>query len=151
MRDMPIIPMGEEPGGHDTAGEPTPRPWQTAKALSSTAGSTARRVVGGGALDAAECFLGDAGFDRAPWLAVIFAAGIITWFVLPGPWQWCAAMAGGGAMAVAALLVLRPGSIADDTRANLRLAFVTCGLIFAFGVAAVWTRSAMISARTPST
>lgn len=146
MHDVPIIPMGEEPGDHDAAGEPTPRPWQTARGLSSAAGSTARRAVGGGALDAAERFLGDAGFDRAPWLAVIFAAGIITWFVLPGPWQWCAAMAGGSAMAVAALLVLRPESIADDTRAHLRLALVTCGLIYAFGVAAVWTRSAMIGA-----
>lgn len=138
--------MGEEPGGYDAAGEPTPRPWQTAKALSSTAGGAARRVVGGGGLDAAERFLADAGFDRAPWLAVIFAAGIITWFVLPGPWQWCAALAGGGALAVAPLLAWPPGSIADETRANLRLALVTCGLIFAFGGAAVWTRSVLVGA-----
>ncbi len=146
MRDVPIIPMGEEPGGHDADGEPTPRPWQTARALSSTAGSTARRVVGGGGLDAAERFLGDAGFDRAPWLAVIFAAGIITWFVLPSPWQWIAAMVGGGALAAAPLLVWPPGSMADETRANLRLALVTCGLIFAFGIAAVWTRSVSVGA-----
>ncbi len=146
MRDVPIIPMGEEPGDRDAAGEPTPRPWQTARALSSTAGGAARRVVGGGGLDAAERFLGDAGFDRAPWLAVIFAAGIITWFVLPGPWQWCGALAGGGALAAAALLVWRPGSLADETRANLRLAIITCGLIFAFGIATVWTRSALVGA-----
>lgn len=103
-------------------------------------------MVGGRGLDAAERFLGDAGFDRAPWLAVIFAAGIITWFVLPGPWQWCAALAGGGALVAAALLVWRPGTIADETRANLRLAVITCGLIFAFGIATVWTRSALVGA-----
>ncbi len=142
MRDVPIIPMGEEPGGHDAAGEPRPRPWQTAKALSSIAGGDAR----GRMLDAAERFLGDAGFDRAPWLAVIFAAGIVTWFVLPGPWQWCGAMAGGCALAIAALLVWPPGSLADETSANLRLALVTCGLVFAFGVGAVWARSAIVGA-----
>ncbi len=142
MRDVPIIPMGEEPGGHDAAGEPSPRPWQTAKALSSTAGGG----KGGWWLDAAERFLGDAGFDRAPWLAVIFAAGIVTWFVLPGPWQWCAAMAGGAMLAIAALLLWRPGSLADETRANLRPAVVTAGLVFAFGVAVVWARSELVGA-----
>lgn len=142
MRDVPIIPMGEEPGGHDAAGEPSPRPWQTAGRLSSIAGGEARRRM----LDASERFLGDAGFDRAPWLAVIFASGIVTWFVLPGPWQWCGAMAGGGALAVAALLVWPPGSLADETRANLRMALVTCGLVFAFGVGVVWARSAVVGA-----
>lgn len=146
MRDVPIIPMGEEPAGYDAAGEPSPRPWQTAKALSSTAGGGQGGAAGTWGLDAAERFLGDAGFDRAPWLAVIFAAGIVTWFVLPGPWQWCAALAGGGALAIAALLVWRPGSLADETRANLRLALVAAGLVFAFGVAVVWARSDLVGA-----
>jgi len=143
MRDVPIIPMGEEPGGHDTAGDPSPRPWQTMARLSSAAG-------GGGAgrwsLDAVERFLGDAGFDRAPWLAVVFAAGILTWFILPGPWQWVGAMAGGGVLAAAALLVWPPGGPADETRANLRLALVACGLVFAFGIALVWARSTLVGA-----
>ena len=142
MRDVPIIPMGEEPDGHDAAGEPTPRPWQTAKALSSTAGGGQRARW----LDAAERFLGDAGFDRAPWLAVIFAAGIVTWFVLPGPWQWCAAMVCGAMLAIAALLVWPPGGLADETRANLRLALVAAGLVFAFGIAVVWARSELVGA-----
>ncbi|MBA4008409.1 MAG: hypothetical protein C0486_06495, partial [Erythrobacter sp.] len=71
MRDVPIIPMGEDPGGPDAAPDPRPRPWQSARGLSST---------GGGLADRAEAFLAGAGFERAPWLAVVFACGIITWF-----------------------------------------------------------------------
>ena len=105
MRDVPIIPMGEDPGGDAAAGQSTPRPWQTARRLSSAGGG-----AGAGRLaDAAERFLAEAGFDRAPWLAVVFAGGILTWFVLPEMWQWIAAMAGGAglaAVAFAGLLVM---------------------------------------------
>ncbi len=142
MRDVPIIPMGEEPGGGDAAGDPRPRPWQSAQGLSSIAGSVWR----GRGLDAAERFLGEAGFERAPWLAVAFAAGILAWFALPGPWQWSAAVAGGAAAALAALAVWPLGSHADETRANLRLACVSCALVFAFGIAAVWARSGLVGA-----
>ncbi len=142
MRDVPIIPMGEEPGGGDAAGDPPPRPWQSALGLSSTAGGAG----GGRWLDAAERFLGEAGYERAPWLAVGFAAGIIAWFALPLPWQWSAAMLGGLGMALAALAVWRPGSLADETRANLRLAVVSFALVFAFGIAVVWARSALVGA-----
>src|SRR3546814_11564291 len=41
-----------------------------------------------------ERFLSAAGFDRAPWLAVAFGAGIGAWFALPSAawWiAWCAA------------------------------------------------------------
>lgn len=140
MRDVPIIPMGEEPGGSDAAGTPTPRPWQTAQGLSS-AGGLGRRLA-----DAAEGFLADAGFDRAPWLAVVFALGILTWFSLPQLWQWCAAMAAGAGLALGALALWPPGSRADEHRANLRLALVACGLVFAFGIATVWARSAIVGA-----
>ena len=81
MRDMPIVPMGEEPGGPDAAGNPRLRPWQTGRRLSSIAGHP-RRLA-----DAAEAFLASAGFDRAPWLAVIFALGIGAWFMLPTLWH----------------------------------------------------------------
>lgn len=137
MRDVPIIPMGEDPGGPDAAPDPRPRPWQSARGLSST---------GGGLADRAEAFLAGAGFERAPWLAVVFACGIITWFALPHPWQWLAAMAGGAGAALAALALWPPGSAADETRANLRLAVIACGLVFAFGLATVWARSAIVGA-----
>jgi competence protein ComEC len=96
--------------------------------------------------DAAEGFLTRAGFDRAPWLAVVFAGGIMAWFALPGPWQWCAAIAGGAGMALGALAVWPPGSDADETRANLRLALVACGLVFALGIGVIWTRSELVGA-----
>jgi competence protein ComEC len=140
MRDVPIIPMGDDPGTGDAAGQPAPRPWQTLPRLSSTGGSI------GGLLDAAERFLAEAGFDRAPWLAVVLAGGILTWFALPTVWLWCAAMAGGAGLALAALALWPPGSTADETRANMRLAVAACGLVFAFGIALVWARSEMVGA-----
>lgn len=137
MRDVPIIPMGEDPGSPDAAGDPPSRPWQTARRLSSTGGV-------GRYADAAERFLASAGFERAPWLAVVFAAGITAWFVLPEQWQWIAALAAGVGLALGAVAVWPHGSAADETRANLRLALVACGMIFALGVGTVWTRSAIV-------
>ncbi|MCL9999872.1 MAG: ComEC family competence protein [Erythrobacter sp.] len=140
MRDVPIIPMGEDPGGPDAAAAPRPRPWQSARGLSSIGG-------GPGALaERAEAFLATAGFERAPWLAVVFACGIITWFTLPHPWQWLAAIAGGAGAALAAQALWPPGSAGDETRANLRLAVIACGAVFAFGVGTVWARSAIVGA-----
>lgn len=146
MRDVPIIPMGDEPGGSDAAdGVLWPRPWQTGGAMSS-AGSGGWGATGSRLADAAEGFLAHAGFDRAPWLAVVFAAGIMAWFVLPGVWQWCAAIAGGVVLALGAWVQWRPGSAAEDTRANLRLALVACGLVFAGGIAVIWARSELVGA-----
>ena len=134
--------MGEQPGGSTATGAPAPRPWQTAGRLSS--------IAGGGRpgrwLDAAERFLGDAGFDRAPWLAVTFAAGILAWFALPGPWQWCAALVAGSGVALTSLAIWPPGTPADETRGNLRLALVVCGAVFACGIAIVWARSQIVGA-----
>lgn len=140
MRDMPIIPMGDDAGGNAAAREPTPRPWQSGRGMSSV-GAALRLLP-----DRVERFLGEAAFDRAPWLAVIFAMGILAWFALPGPWQWCAALAASGGLALGALALWPPRSAADETRANLRTALVACGLVFAFGMAVVWTRSAMVGA-----
>ncbi|WP_233997130.1 ComEC/Rec2 family competence protein [Porphyrobacter sp. HT-58-2] len=140
MRDVPIIPMGEDPGGDGAAGNPTSRPWQTGPRLSST-GSGAGRWF-----DGAERFLAKAGFDRAPWLAVVFAGGIMTWFALPQLWHWCAAMASGVALAIGALAVWPPGSAADETRASLRQAVVVCSLVFVLGIAVVWARSEIVGA-----
>ena len=101
MRDVPIIPMGEDPGGLNSLGEPTPGPWQTMRRLSSTRG------LGGRLLDGAERFLGEAGFDRAPWLTVAFAAGIASWFVLKTPFQCIAAVG-------TALLIAIAGVVCGD-------------------------------------
>ncbi len=141
MRDVPIIPMGEDPGGAEAAGDLRLRPWQTAGRLSSAGG------VWSAWLDAAERFLAEAGFDRAPWLAVVFAGGIVTWFVLPLPGHWLAAMAGGAGAALAARVAWPPDGAADESRANLRLAVIACGLLFALGVGTVWARSAMVGAQ----
>lgn len=144
VRDVPIIPMGDEPGGSDAAdGVVSPRPWQTGGALSSAGGGgmMLTRIA-----DAAEGFLARAGFDRAPWLAVVFAGGILAWFVLPGAWQWCAAVGGGAVLALGALALWPLGSAADETRANLRLAAIACGLVFAAGITVIWARSEMIGA-----
>lgn len=145
MRDVPLIPMGDDPGGSDAAGGAMPRPWQTADGMSSIGGGQ------GGPLwsrlaDRAEGFLVSAGFDRAPWLAVVFAGGILAWFVLPELWQWCAAMMAGVLVALGALALWPAGSARADTRANLRLALVACGLVFAFGIGVIWARSTIVGA-----
>lgn len=150
MRDVPVIPMGDEPGGNDAAdGAVSPRPWQTGGGKSRAGGGQglARMgPVGTGLADAAEGFLARAGFDRAPWLAVVFAGGIMAWFALPGVWQWCAAIAAGLGLALGALALWPLGSAADDTRTHLRTAAVVCGMVFAFGIAVIWARSELVGA-----
>lgn len=119
----PLVPMGEEPG--DVAPQRTP--WRKRASLSSIA-------------DAAEHFLGAAGLDRGPWLAVALAGGIGLWFMLPGPAHWVAALA--------AALLLALGALAKwkgrGDRVWLTSALVACSLAVALGVALIWARSAMI-------
>lgn len=98
-------------------------------------------------VDSVEAFLARAGFDRAPWLAVAFMAGIMAWFTLPGPWQWLAAILSGLMLALAALVVWPSGSPAEERRANLRLALISVGLIFALGIIVVWGRSELFGAQ----
>ena len=77
MADVPIIPMGDSSDGSaavrkaaaEKPGEDIARLWQSDAGLSSTSSRM---------LDRAESFLSEAGFDRVPWLAAIFAAGILT-------------------------------------------------------------------------
>lgn len=145
MRDVPIIPMGEDPGGSDAAGGAMPRPWQTTGRMSSV-GGTRGRSLGPAIADFIEDYLARAGFDRAPWLAVVFAGGILTWFALPGVWHWTAAIAGGVTMALGAVALWPFDSVADERRANLRLALIAVGSVFAFGVAVIWARSEMVGA-----
>ena len=94
--------------------------------------------------DAAERFLAAAGFDRAPWLAVLFMGGILAWFALPQAWHWVAAMGAGGAAALTAALFWPAGSERGDARVHLRLALIAGGLVFAAGIAVIWARSEIV-------
>ncbi len=102
-------------------------PWRMERLLSS----------GGDSVDA---FLDAAGFDRGPWLAVAFSAGIAAWFTLGGPWEWSLAMAAALVASMAALISWSE----EGRRAHLRMAIAALGLVFALGVATVWAKSALV-------
>jgi competence protein ComEC len=139
MRDVPIIPMGDDPGSTSAGPVVSARPWQSAGRLSSTGAGLPGRMA-----DGAERFLAAAGFDRAPWLAVLFILGILAWFTLPQMWHWLAAMGAGGAAALAAVLRWPAGSARGDARVHLRLALIAGGLVFAAGIAVIWVRSEIV-------
>lgn len=122
----PLVPLGEDE--RDAAMQHTP--WRKRVTLSSMA-------------ETAEQFLGTAGFDRGPWLAVALAAGIGAWFVLPNGTGWVAAMASGLLLAMGALAVWK----GRMDRTNLVTALVACGLLFAFGTGLIWARSAIVGAK----
>lgn len=84
---IPDIPIGDGPPVRDAAVQ---RTWRSRADLSSISGIIDR-------------FLGNAGFDRGPWLTIFFAAGIAAWFVLGQPWQWSAAIGAAVLTAIAAL------------------------------------------------
>ncbi|MGV2496401.1 ComEC/Rec2 family competence protein [Pelagerythrobacter aerophilus] len=123
---VPEVPLG---GGPERANAAAQRNWRSAARLSSAA-------------DRIETFLAEAGFDRGPWLAVAFAAGIGAWFRLSMPWQWLAVIALAILAAVAAQALWRD----RDDRANLRLAVISLAIVVAAGVAIVWLRSAAAGA-----
>jgi competence protein ComEC len=91
---------------------------------------------------AVERFLGAAGFDRMPWLAVAFGAGIAAWFGMPVPAYWAALLVGCCALAAACAALLQ----ADGRYPYLRLAGLTVPLVIAAGCASVWTRSHLVGA-----
>ncbi|MET0588880.1 MAG: ComEC/Rec2 family competence protein [Novosphingobium sp.] len=109
------------------------RPWRSRAGLSSV-------------LDAAERFLASAGFDRAPWLAVAFAAGIATWFALPNRWSWLALLAGCMSVVLGTLAALR----VDGRFPYLRQATMAVALTLAAGCAVVWLKSALVGERAIS-
>lgn len=94
-----------------------------------------------------ERFLAGAGFDRAPWLAVVLGGGIVTWFALKSPWQWASAIGLGLllALAGAALLRIEAEDPADD-RPHLRAGMIALGLMFALGISLIWVRSEVVGA-----
>jgi len=106
------------------------RPWNSARLLSRGLASVER-------------FLAQAGFDRAPWLAVAFGGGIAAWFLLPSQGHWLALLAGCGAMALGVVAGLRR----DGAYPLLRLALVSLLLVFAAGCASVWLRSTLVGAQ----
>ncbi|KEO91507.1 metal-binding protein [Erythrobacter longus] len=90
----------------------------------------------------AERFLAQAGFDRAPWLAVVFASGILFWFTLKLPWQWASAIGLALLIALFAFAAWRD----KDHRDHLRSAVIACALIFAAGISVIWMRSEFVGA-----
>ncbi len=141
MADAPMIPIAGDPESSVSADgtapsgprRPTSRLWQRGSGLSSIASA-----IGNGG----ERFLSHAGFDRAPWLAVVFASGILTWFALKAPWQWAAAIGIALLIALFALALWRDVTERDQ----LRRAVMACSLIFAMGIAVIWVRSEMVGA-----
>ena len=106
--------------------------WRKVKNLSSTA------LVG--VANECEKFIDAAGFDRAPWAVVCFAAGIALWFWLGNRWEWMALIALALGLAAAAW----GGLSAEGRYPFLRLALATGGLMLAAGCGCVWVKSAAV-------
>ncbi len=86
-----------------------------------------------------EQFLDARPFERGPWLAVGFGAGIAGWAALPGPWQWAALIALCAAAMVFAALLGR-GTGADHTAR----AIMAMALMVAAGCTTIWAKSALV-------
>ena len=91
-------------------------------------------------LASVEHFLETAGFDRAPWLVVAFAAGIAAWFALPGPWQWLALLAACLSLAFGAMALLG----AEGRFPYFRQALMVSVLALAAGCGVAWGKSALV-------
>lgn len=104
-------------------------PWRSRNRLSS-------------GCEALERFLGTAGFDRAPWLAVAFAAGIAAWFALANPAQWLAL----AATCLGAAVLAAAGMSAGGRLPFLRLALIVVPAAVALGCLTVWAKSALVGA-----
>jgi competence protein ComEC len=121
---LPEVPLGgDEP--NNAAAQQAPTKWMRALALVP---------------DRAEHHLQAMGFDRAPWLAVAFAAGIGAWFALDGPAQWLALLTFCGALIAASWAV----PAASERWPYLRLSVTALVLAMAAGCGTVWLKSALI-------
>lgn len=90
--------------------------------------------------DAIERFLGQAGFDRGPWIVVAFIAGIASWFLLAGPAQWIAAL-------LAILVVALLGQLAWRDKPERSLSLLSLKVataMVAAGLLTIWSRSEMV-------
>lgn len=141
MADAPIIPIAGDPESGATAGgvaasrhrKTAPGLWQRGGGLSSTGVHLA---------DMIERFLAGSGFDRAPWLAVMFASGILFWFALDNPWHWIGAGGFATLLALGALALWRD----REDREHLRRSIIACSIVFLAGLAVIWMRSEMVGA-----
>lgn len=121
-----------EPGGDrpdPAALQNRRRPWRRLNGLSSGLGGVER-------------FLGAAGFDRGPWLAVAFACGIGLWLALPTRWEWLCLTALCGGIAFAALALLR----SDGSFPYTRQAVAAVALLIAAGCGVIWLKSTLVGA-----
>ncbi len=119
-----FVPLGSDDSGDIIAVQ---RPWRKSIRLSS---------IG----DGFETFLATAAFDRGPWLAVGFVAGIALWFVLPGPQEWLIAM-------LACLLCMFAAGWAwkgDERRTHCMMAVAAMAVVVIGGIAIIWARSAIV-------
>jgi competence protein ComEC len=90
-----------------------------------------------------EHFLDAAGFERAPWLAIAFAAGIGLWFALANAAQWLALLCACLAAAIGAFgLLSREGQFA-----YLRQSLGLVALAIAAGCLTVWAKSQLVGAQ----
>lgn len=117
----PTADPGNDPGG-------PARHWDKLSRLSSV-------------LAKIDGFLAARPFERAPWLAVSFGAGVAAWVVLPGPWDWAAFLAGCAGLAAFGLLLE-----AEERTPHLRIAIVAMALFLAAGCATIWTKSTLVGA-----
>lgn len=123
---LPDVPLGDVPVG-DAALQHGP--WRKRRDLAS-------------GLLGVEAFLARAGFARAPWLVVGFAAGIAAWFALPAAGWWLALMLAGVGVAAGAMLLLRE----DGAVPFLRQALAALAMAIALGCGHVWVKSALVGA-----
>lgn len=130
MATAHTVPLND---GSETPDVAVQQPWPKALALSSMASGICARAEG---------FLGDAGFDKGPWLSVGFAGGIGLWFLLDNAWQWIAAMVALALIAIAA----HAGWHDRDDRVRLRLALVAMSITIIAGMTVVLSRSELIGA-----
>ena len=91
---VPGAPVGLQGDAGHITDVAVQRPWRIRRRLSSF-------------ITELDGFLGRAGFDRGPWLAVALASGIGLWFWLQTPWQWIGALAAAALIAIAVLAIWR--------------------------------------------
>lgn len=114
------------------ASSAAPAPSKALRPLQTAAAGAAR------VRDAIERWLEAERDQLVLWLPVALAAGVATWFVLPGPRQWAAAGMAALALAAAALSKARGG------RAGAVMA--GAALAFALGLGLVWWRAERVAA-----
>lgn len=120
----PSVPMGNDaPIGAALQHSP----WRNRLNLSSGLGRVER-------------FLETAGFDRAVWLVVGYAAGISAWFALANPMQWFALITACLAASLAGLALFRSAGRFPYVRQSVAI----LPIMVAAGCAMVWVKSSVV-------